>query len=58
MPARKKKGERNVKISGTIEPEQYKWVQEKIKKKTYYNISHVLQKSIDLLRELEGKKEG
>ena len=33
MPERKKKGERKVKISGTIKPEQEQWINKKIKKK-------------------------
>jgi len=31
MPERKKKGERKVKISGTIKPEQEQWINKKIK---------------------------
>ncbi len=50
MPVRKKKGERTVKISGTILPDQHRWIEEKIKKQDFYNISHVLQKAIRLLQ--------
>lgn len=50
MPERKKKGERKVKISGTIKPEQDKWIKDKIKEGKFYNISHILQEGIRLLQ--------
>ena len=50
MPERKKKGERKVKISGTIKPEQEKWINRMIREGKYYNISHVLQEGIKLLQ--------
>jgi Arc/MetJ-type ribon-helix-helix transcriptional regulator len=50
MPERKKKGERKVKISGTIPPEQEKWIKNKIKEGRFYNISHILQEGIRLLQ--------
>jgi Arc/MetJ-type ribon-helix-helix transcriptional regulator len=50
MPERKKKGERKVKISGTIKPEQEKWIKNKIKEGKFYNISHILQEGIRLLQ--------
>jgi len=53
MPERKKKGERNVKISGTIKPDQGKWLQQKICEGKFYNISHVLQEGIKLLQQRE-----
>jgi Arc/MetJ-type ribon-helix-helix transcriptional regulator len=58
MPVRKKKGEHNVKISGTIKPEQNKWIEDKIKEGKFYNISHILQEGIKQLqrKELKNKK--
>ena len=50
MPERKKLGDRKVKISGTIKPEQDKWIKDKIKEGKYYNISHILQEGIRLLQ--------
>ncbi|MGF3585454.1 MAG: ribbon-helix-helix domain-containing protein [Thermoplasmatota archaeon] len=50
MPERKKKGERKVKISGTINSEQEVWIKKMIKEGKYYNISHVLQEGIRLLQ--------
>ena len=47
---RKKKGERNVKISGTIKPEQDRWIKKMIDKGKFYNISHILQEGIKLLQ--------
>ena len=55
MPARKKKGETNVKISGTIRSEQDKWVKEMINKGRFYNISHIIQQGIRLLQQQEKK---
>jgi len=56
MPERKKKEERRMKISGTIKPAQYDWMDEKIKKGTFYNKSHVLQKALELLQKQDEKK--
>ncbi len=53
MPERKKKGERKVKISGTIKPEQDKWIKQMIKEGKFYNISHILQEGIKVLQEKE-----
>jgi len=39
-----------VKISGTIKPEQEKWIKNKIKEGKFYNISHILQEGIRLLQ--------
>lgn len=50
MPARKKKGEKKVKISGTINQDQERWIKEKIDDGTFYNVSHVLQQAIRLLQ--------
>lgn len=58
MPVRKKKGEHNVKISGTIKPDQNKWIKQKINEGKFYNISHILQESIKLLQENEVKNKG
>ena len=55
MPVRKKKGEHNVKISGTIKPEQNRWIENKIKEGKFYNISHILQEGIKLLQSKENK---
>ena len=53
MPARKNKGDKCVKISGTIKQDQEKWINEKIEEGKYYNISHVLQEGIKLLQKQE-----
>ena len=53
MPARKNKGDKCVKISGTIKPDQEKWINDKIKQGKYYNVSHVLQEGIKLLQQQE-----
>jgi len=50
MPSRKRKGECKVKISGTIKPEQEKWILKMINEGKFYNISHVLQEGIKLLQ--------
>lgn len=50
MPIRKKKGERNVKLSVTIKPEQEKWVDEKLQEGIFYNRSHIVQEGIRLLQ--------
>ena len=50
MPERKKKGDRKVKISGTIRPEQDRWIKKKISEGRFYNISHILQEGIKLLQ--------
>jgi Arc/MetJ-type ribon-helix-helix transcriptional regulator len=51
MPERKKKEDRRMKISGTIKPEQFEWLKDKIKEGKFYNISHVLQEGIKSLQE-------
>jgi Arc/MetJ-type ribon-helix-helix transcriptional regulator len=56
MPERKKKGERKVKISGTIKPEQESWIKDQIKKGKFYNVSHILQEGIRLLQVKENGK--
>ena len=56
MPARKNKGDKCVKISGTIKPDQERWIKEKINEGRYYNISHILQDGIRLLQQQENKK--
>jgi Arc/MetJ-type ribon-helix-helix transcriptional regulator len=56
MPERKKKGERRVKISGTIKPEQEEWIRTKIKEGKYYNVSHILQEGIKLLQSKDNNK--
>lgn len=56
MPKRKKKEEKNVKISGTIKPEQHSWVEKKINEGIYYNISHILQEGIKQLQIKEENK--
>lgn len=53
MPERKPRGERRVKISGTIPPEQEKWIKKMIDEGKYYNISHILQEGI---KSLQGKE--
>lgn len=53
MPERKKKGERNVKISGTIKPDQEQWIKKKIIEGKFYNISHIIQEGIRILQEKE-----
>ena len=53
MPERKKKGERKVKISGTIKPEREEWIKKVIDEGRFYNISHILQEGIRLLQEKE-----
>lgn len=53
MPERKKKGDRKVKISGTIKPEQEQWINKMIKEGKFYNRSHILQEGIRLLQEQE-----
>lgn len=53
MAVRKKMGERNVKISGTIKPEQDKWIKKQINEGKFYNISHILQEGIKLLQDKE-----
>ena len=50
MPERKKKGERKVKISGTINPDQEAWINRMIKEGKFYNVSHILQEGIRLLQ--------
>ena len=57
MPGRKKIGEKNVKISGTIKPDQEKWIKEKLAKGEFYNRSHIIQEGIRLLQQLENKKD-
>jgi len=56
MAVRKKKGEHNVKISGTIKPEQDRWVKKVIDEGKFYNISHVLQEGIKLLQDRDNGK--
>ena len=56
MPERKKKEEKNVKISGTIRPDQGEWVSKKLKERKFYNKSHIIQQGIDLLQEREKEK--
>jgi len=51
MPEHKKKGDRKVKISGTIKPEQDKWIKKMIDEGKFYNISHILQEGIKSLQE-------
>jgi len=51
MPERKKKGDRKVKISATIKPEQQVWIKDMIDKGKFYNLSHVIQEGIKLLQE-------
>jgi Arc/MetJ-type ribon-helix-helix transcriptional regulator len=51
MPERKKKGERSVKLSVTIEPEQEKWIEKQLVNHKYYNKSHIVQEAIRLLQE-------
>ena len=53
MPERKKKGERNVKLSVTIEPKQGEWVKKKLVEHKYYNKSHIVQEAIRALQEKE-----
>jgi len=55
MPERKKKEERRMKISGTIKPEQFEWLEDEIKKGKFYNKSHVLQQAIEVLQKQETK---
>lgn len=54
---RKKKEELRMKISGTIKPNQFEWIEKKIKEGTYYNRSHALQKGIELLKKQDAGKE-
>lgn len=56
MPERKKKEEKNVKISGTIRLDQGEWVSKKLKEHKFYNKSHIIQLGIDLLQEREKEK--
>ena len=56
MPERKRKEDRRMKISGTIKPDQYEWLKEKIKEGKFYNKSHVLQEGIKLLKKQEEGK--
>jgi Arc/MetJ-type ribon-helix-helix transcriptional regulator len=53
MPERKKKGDRKVKISGTIKPDQEQWITKMIREGKFYNRSHILQEGIRLLQEQE-----
>ena len=53
MPVRKKKGEKRVKISVTIKPDLYDWIEQKIADEVYYNKSHVIQKALKLLQKQE-----
>jgi Arc/MetJ-type ribon-helix-helix transcriptional regulator len=54
MSERKIRGEKQVKISGTIRQDQDRWIAEKIREGKYYNKSHVLQEGIKALQEREG----
>ena len=53
---RLRKGERKVKISGTIKPEQEKWINRMIDEGKYYSISHILQEGIRLLQDKDNGK--
>ena len=53
MARRKKIGERNVKLSVTIKPDQEKWIIKKLDKNEYYNRSHLIQEAIRVLQEKE-----
>ena len=50
MPVRKKKEERRMKVSATIKPDLYNWMEKKINEGKFYNKSHVLQEAIRLLQ--------
>ena len=50
MPSRKRKGERKVKISGTIHQDQEKWIKRMIDEGKFYNVSHIIQEGIRLLQ--------
>ena len=56
MAERKKKGERKVKISGTIKPSQERWIKRMIDEGKYYNISHILQEGIKSLQDKDNGK--
>lgn len=46
-----------IKISVTIDPEIYNWVQEKIKTKEFSNITHAVERGLLLLKEqIQSKK--
>ena len=53
MPARKKKGEKNVKLSVTIKPEQENWIRKKLNDNKFYNRSHIIQEAIRTLQDKE-----
>lgn len=51
MAIRKKMGERNVKLSVTIKPDQERWIEKKLTTNEYYNRSHLIQEAIRVLQE-------
>ena len=53
MPERKKKGERNVKLSVTIKPEQEQWIEKMLDEGKFYNRSHIVQEGIKSLQKKE-----
>jgi Arc/MetJ-type ribon-helix-helix transcriptional regulator len=57
MAVRKKLGERNVKLSVTIKPEQEKWIKKKLEENKYYNRSHVIQEAIRVLQSKDNGNE-